>query len=374
MISFWERESLLTTDVAIIGGGIVGLSTAASLAESNPKLNITVFERSILPYGASTRNAGFACFGSLTEVISDIEIMGEEAARELVFQRWIGLKITRQRLGDQAIGFEPNGGFELIREKELLALEHTEKVNHLLADFLPDYITLADEKMNSFGLANQPHQHLVQMADEGQVNTGQLMQALEKYVLSLGVVIRSGAAVKQFEEYASHVSILVDDATRGLIEFKANQVVLCSNAFAKDLVPTADLYPGRGQVFVTQPIDELRFKGNLHMDEGFYYLRNFGDRLIFGGARNLDFETENTHSFELNPHIHDHLEGYLKDLFPSLSFEIDHRWAGIMAFGADKQPIVQQQSNRVILALKMGGMGIALAGNIGETVKDMLSS
>lgn len=373
MISFWERESLLTTDVAIIGGGIVGLSTAASLAENNPKLNITVFERSILPYGASTRNAGFACFGSLTEVLSDIEIMGEEAARELVFQRWIGLKMTRQRLGDAAIGFEPNGGFELIRQKELPAIEQSEKVNQLLSDFLPNYISPADESISAFGIKEEKHQHLVQMADEGQVNTGLLMKALERYVLSLGVVIRSGACVKQFQEKESHVTILVEDAARGSIEFKANQLVVCSNAFATDLIPDVDLYPGRGQVFVTHPIDDLTFRGNLHIDEGFYYLRNLGSRLIFGGARNFDFETENTDSFELNQSIHEHLEAYLKDLFPKTSFEVDHRWAGIMAFASDKKPIVEHHSDRVILALKMGGMGIALAGNIGETVKDLLS-
>jgi glycine/D-amino acid oxidase-like deaminating enzyme len=374
MISFWERESLLATDVAIIGGGIVGLSVAASLAESNPKLKITVFERSVLSYGASTRNAGFACFGSLTEVLSDIEIMGTEAARELVFQRWIGLKITRQRLGDEAIGFEPNGGFELIREKEQPALQHIDEVNELLADFLPDYITDANDLLSPFGLKPDKTQQLVQMVDEGQVDTGKLMASLERYVLSLGVIIRAGASVCNFHESGDSVVLTVNDQSRGKLDFEAKQVVVCSNAFVRDLVPETDLHPGRGQVFATHPISNLPFKGNLHIDEGFYYLRSFGDRLIFGGARNFDFDTENTTVFKLNEQIHDHLEEYLSDLFPALEFEVDHRWAGIMAFGSTKQPIVKPHSDRILLAVKMGGMGIALAGNIGETVKEMLSS
>jgi gamma-glutamylputrescine oxidase len=372
MISFWERESLLHTNVAIIGGGIVGLSAAASLAESNPNLNITIFERSILPYGASTRNAGFACFGSLTEVLSDIEIMGESAARELVFQRWIGLQITRQRLGDAAIGFEPNEGFELIREKELPALEQIESVNALVSDFLPDYLSIADSRFAEFGLRQNTSDHLVRMADEGQVNTGKLMHALEKYVLSLGVQIRTGAFVKQITETDQKVLIEVEDQTRGSIAFSANQLVVCSNAFTKQLLPKTDLYPGRGQVFITKPIDGLNFKGNLHIDEGFYYLRNVGNRLLFGGARNFDFEKENTTDFALNNQIQSHLEDYLHDLLPDISFEVDQRWAGIMAFGKTKQPIVERISAHTSVAVKMGGMGIALAGNIGEMVKEIL--
>jgi gamma-glutamylputrescine oxidase len=372
MISFWERESLLHTDVAIIGGGIVGLSAAASLAESNPNFNITIFERSILPYGASTRNAGFACFGSLTEVLSDIEIMGESAARELVFQRWIGLQITRQRLGDAAIGFEPNEGFELIREKELPALEQIDSVNALVSDFLPEYLSIADSRFAEFGLRQNASDHLVRMADEAQVNTGKLIHALEKYVLSLGVQIRTGAFVKQFTETDQKVLIEVEDQTRGNITFSANQLVVCSNAFTNQLLPKTDLYPGRGQVFITKPIDGLNFKGNLHIDEGFYYLRNVGNRLLFGGARNFDFEKENTTDFALNDQIQSHLEDYLHDLLPDISFEVDQRWAGIMAFGKTKQPIVERISAHTIVAVKMGGMGIALAGNIGEIVKEIL--
>ncbi|MDP4963420.1 MAG: FAD-binding oxidoreductase, partial [Salibacteraceae bacterium] len=120
------------------------------------------------------------------------------------------------------------------------------------------------------------------------------------------------------------------------------------------------------------PIDGLNFKGNLHIDEGFYYLRNVGNRLLFGGARNFDFEKENTTDFALNDQIQSHLEDYLHDLLPDISFEVDQRWAGIMAFGKTKQPIVERISAHTIVAVKMGGMGIALAGNIGEIVKEIL--
>ena len=61
MISIWEKESLLSYDAIVVGAGITGLSTAASLKELSPQLNILVLEKGTFPAGASTRNAGCAC-------------------------------------------------------------------------------------------------------------------------------------------------------------------------------------------------------------------------------------------------------------------------------------------------------------------------
>ena len=80
-VSYWEKDALLSYDIIIVGGGITGMSVAASLAERWPKKSILIFERSLMPAGASTRNAGFACFGSLTEVLSDIDTIGQDGAR-----------------------------------------------------------------------------------------------------------------------------------------------------------------------------------------------------------------------------------------------------------------------------------------------------
>ncbi len=367
MLSFWEKSSLLEADIAIVGGGLVGLSVASSLKEKFPSKNVTIFERSALPYGASTRNAGFACFGSLTEVLSDIDTMGSEAARELLFQRWMGLQITRKRLGDEAIGFLPAGGYELV-ESEIDFEEDVYKVNQLIADFIPDYITSCNDEKLRLGIVAAGD--LYSMKDEGQVNTGALMKAMEHYALQLGVIIRTGCEVVNVESD----SLKIKDRFRGEIDFKADKIFVCNNAFATSLLPEVDVKPGRGQVFITHPISGLPFNGNLHVDEGFYYLRNVGDRLLFGGGRNIDFQTEETLEFTLNNAIQKALEDKLKVLFgQDFHFEIDQRWSGIMAFGEDKLPIVKHLYDNVYVAAKMGGMGIALAGFIGEEIAEIMS-
>jgi gamma-glutamylputrescine oxidase len=82
-LSIWEKESFFApADIIIAGSGLVGLWSAYYLKKKHPSLKITIVERGIIPAGASTRNAGFACFGSLTELLADIDHMGKEKTLE----------------------------------------------------------------------------------------------------------------------------------------------------------------------------------------------------------------------------------------------------------------------------------------------------
>ena len=100
MLSFWESQSYLDQDYLIIGAGIVGLSTAASLLEKQPHARVAILERGILPAGASTKNAGFACFGSLTDLLSVIQAVGVNTALPILTWRGGGRRRLRDRLAD----------------------------------------------------------------------------------------------------------------------------------------------------------------------------------------------------------------------------------------------------------------------------------
>jgi len=370
-VSYWEKNSLLKAEVGIVGGGIVGLSVAASLKEQNPECDVVVFERGLLPTGASTRNAGFACFGSYTELLSDMEVMGEDRARDLLFHRWLGLKITRQRLEKFDVGFEKNGGFELLDSTVELVDDELVHANVLVEDFLPNYFTHATQRKEELGIRGEGQ--LIQMAQEGSIDTGKLMLALENYVRSLGVRFINGAEVRSVDETGKKVRLTLSGADERLIDFDVEQCVIATNAFTNLISTPETIEPGRGQVFITKPIDQLQFKGNLHMEEGFYYLRNVQNRLLFGGGRNLDFDHENTTNFALNGDIQHILEGKLHRIFGAdFQFEIDMRWSGIMCFGKTKEPLMYQHSSNVFVACKMGGMGIALAGHIGEEMAQLI--
>ena len=112
-LSYWELKNWFSkVDFTIVGSGIVGLHTALRLRERFPESKILILEKGVLPQGASTKNAGFACFGSLSEIMEDLKNHSEEQVIQLVQKRWDGLKLLRKNLGDDAIDFNPYGGYE----------------------------------------------------------------------------------------------------------------------------------------------------------------------------------------------------------------------------------------------------------------------
>ena len=97
--SYWERTAFIdNADVIIIGSGLVGLSAALHLKKQAPALNVLVLERGFLPTGASTKNAGFACFGTVSEQISYLKKSSEAEVLRMVDYKWRGLQRLRQNL------------------------------------------------------------------------------------------------------------------------------------------------------------------------------------------------------------------------------------------------------------------------------------
>ncbi len=369
MLSFWEKNSFLNYEYIIIGSGILGLSIACALKEKNPGTTILVLEKGIFPSGASTKNAGFACFGSLSEILSDFERTGIDETVSLVEKRWKGISMLRKRLGDDKTGLLNYGGYELIDQKRL---DITEKINFvnekLYGIFNADVFKIRNEMIAEFGFNNSAVKALVYSEFESQIDTGKMMSSMIDYAASLGIKIINGCNVKRISEKENYVRVIASDSfSDEEIFFSGKKVFACSNAFTKQLLPELNIKPGRGQVLVTKPVKDLKFKGVFHYDEGFYYFRNFGDRVIFGGGRNLDFEKEESSEFELNEKI----QNKLKDLLDNLilygqDYEVDFSWTGIMGFTENKLPLIENISDRISAIISCNGMGIALSSYIAD--------
>ena len=368
MISFWEKQSFIHSHFLIIGSGITGLSTALSLREQFPKKSISILERGIFPSGASTKNAGFACFGSLTELISDLETLGEMEMLSLIESRRRGLETLRNRLGDQEIDYQQHGGYELVTEKEVSALEYIKSMNNkLLPLFGEPVFSLSNDLIRSFGFDENTIKALVYNPFEGQIHTGKMMKSLLKLATQNDISIYTGADVENVDDDNKRVHVKIKNNIHETLTLKAQKVIICTNAFTKKLLPNIELNPGRGQVLVTEPIEKLKFKGTFHFDEGYYYFRNIGDRIIFGGGRNLDLKGETTTAIKNTDLIINNLKEKLEEIIlPNQPFKIEQTWAGIMAFGENKKPIIKRVSPNVIVAAKLGGMGVAIGTTVGE--------
>ncbi len=377
MFSYWEKQSLFNYDHIVIGAGIVGLSTAIELAERFPNQRILVLEKSMFPTGASTKNAGFACMGSVTELLADLKITSESDVVALYSHRKEGLEILRNRLGDENIGYKANGSYELLSENELYALEQIDYLNNLLQPITQkSAFTIAHKKINEFGFSTDFTKGLIENNCEGELHTGKMMRALADVAIERKIEIKTGANVLEFKEEADGVAVFVENNTfKEPIQLKCKTLSICTNAFTQQLLPGENIQPGRGQVLVTKPIKDLKLKGVFHFDEGYYYFREIDGRVLFGGGRNLDFEGETTTEFGLSQLIQDDLEQKLKAIIlPYTSPEIDFRWSGIMAFGEDKQPVVKAISNRIFGAFRMGGMGVALGSKVARDLVQLITS
>jgi len=154
----------------------------------------------------------------------------------------------------------------------------------------------------------------------------------------------------------------------------ASQLLVCTNAFARQLLPQLDIEPARGQILVTSPIDQLPFKGTFHFEEGFYYFRDLGDRVLLGGARNKAFAAEHTDEMVVTDSIQAELERFLREvILPGRNYHIEHRWSGIMGMGGEKMPIIRAINDHVFCAVRMSGMGVALAPMIGEKIAALMT-
>ena len=113
MISYWEKTQLLHYDLVVLGGGITGIFCALHFRKNNPSASIAILERGLFSSGASTKNAGFACFGSLSELIEDEIEFGEEKLLSIIKMRLDGLSMLRETVGDHKMNLKWDGGYEL---------------------------------------------------------------------------------------------------------------------------------------------------------------------------------------------------------------------------------------------------------------------
>lgn len=361
--SYWELKHWFTKiDFAIVGSGIVGINCALQLRKNHPKSKIVIFERGLLPQGASTKNAGFACFGSVTEILDDLNRMSQDEVLTLIEKRWKGIQEFKNKFNN--IDYQNYGGYELFYHDDELYTDNICFLNKLLCPIFNDEVfSLKD---NLFGFKRIKNQ-LIFNQFESQIDTGKMMHEYLKLAHDNNILILNNCKVDYFEDVNSHVEFNVND-----INVRTSKLLIATNGFAHQLLSN-DVKPARAQVLITKPIKDLKIKGTFHLDKGYYYFRNINNRILLGGGRNLAFDEETTTEMTTTNLIQQHLEALLKNvILPDNSFEIDYSWAGIMGVGSSKVPIVKPISNNIFCGVRLGGMGVAIGAQTGRELADLL--
>jgi gamma-glutamylputrescine oxidase len=370
-LSYWEKSYLLEDiDYLVIGAGIVGSACALRLRERYPDARIVILERGWLPSGASTKNAGFACFGSVTEIADDLENMPEDEVWKTVELRWRGLQRLCGRFSPERIGLRFRGSWDLIDNTEDTA-EMKDRIPYFneqiqgitgmekCFSYDPGIAVKCGFKDIAGGWFNRL---------EGELNTALLFRETSILLANAGITVLYGIGAERFEDSGSNVVV---STKNGPIE--AKKLAIATNGFASNLTGDKRILPARAQVIVTGKMEGFELPGTFHYQQGYYYFRSVDNRLLIGGGRNLDKAGETTFALETTENIMGALHELVSEkILPGKSWTTEYRWAGIMGVGDAKKPVIEKLSANVGMAVRMGGMGVAIGSLAGEDLAELI--
>ena len=371
--SHWEtNRELFKGDILIIGGGLVGQSIGIAIQKQKKELKqkplkICIVDK--LPMGqsgASTRNAGFACFGSPTEILDDLIREEENQTVNRISNRIFGLSIWKDWIPSNIIEWNDCSGYEVFEREE--EMNFKEVLNKL------PYLNKIGEAASGNPMIYSKYQRIssklpysIRIKGEASLNPGKAHNSLYGLNKELGNQIVNGVNIPNRNYWHKNSEGWTIPTENGI--FKAKRVVIAANAWTpKILNSDLDITPGRGQILMIKSTKPICYKGVFHAKKGYLYFRNSNNSLIIGGGRNLFQINETSLEMTTTKEVQDYLESYAKDvLLPNQDFSIQNRWAGIMAFSkrGNKDPLLYWDEPDLLIASRMCGMGVALAPIIG---------
>ncbi len=348
--SWWETSTLEKSyDLVVIGAGITGLSSAHFFLRKHPKAKVLILERGYWPSGATTRNAGFACFGSAGELTDDLLHSKETEVRQLLEFRLRGLNLLKTELGEDEIGYHQCGGYEFFDHPK--DEHYLESVGNL--EKFSSWVEEVTGEKDSYQPLMENGKPAIYNRLEGAVDSGKLMRSLLKKAKDSGAEVRMHAPVQEIGE--GEVKL------KSGIRIKSESVLVAVNGFTGDLLKESNVKPARGYVFVTNPLKKKKWKGTCHYNRGYVYFRDLDGRLLLGGARDVDIEGERTSQEGINPQIKKWLIDFANNYLElEEDWNIEKEWSGVMGFGKSKTPEIIKSGKNVVSIAGLGGMGVAI--------------
>ena len=338
------------TEVAVVGGGIIGVAAAYELARLGARP--LLLERRRPGWGASGRNAGL--------------VLGSAAALDAM-----RAVIAAERL--DADYHEP-GHLALASSAAMLERMRAEvaarpptamAVEILSRDACQDVLRMRV----GAGLCGGRW-----MPRAGAVHPARFVSGLAAAACRHGAVIATGTAVRSLRRAPAGDGFDLETPGGSI---RARQVVLaCNTASARLWRPLrALLSPARGQVLATRPLPAL-FGPGLAVDYGTLYWRQAPDGVVvLGGYSHLDPKAETTGREALNGRIQAALESFLPAAFPDLPpVSVAWRWAGIMDQTPDGRPLAGPwpDGSGLWIAAGFGGHGLPPALEVGRALANAI--
>lgn len=354
-------------DVIVVGGGVVGCSTAYRLAKAGK--SVLLLERRGLASGASGRNGGLTGAGS--SMFSDTG----KAVYALTLANLGMLKGLAEEL-DADFELRLPGTLDVATSPEMVAHLHESSQVQRAAGLNVEWLDTqqARELMPSLSEDILGAEYAI---DRGHLWPFGLVHGFANAARRHGAEIRTWVNVTGLIRVGDRVTGVVVNGER----IEAADVVLCTNSYTPQILPelpAGAIVPARGQIIVTQPVPPIiprPFGTNFDKEYG---RQTPGGQILCGGFRRLD-EDEGLGHYEerVSPPVLAGIAQCLAGLFPALKthgVRVVRSWSGIMGFTADGLPLIGRMEGTPGLTLAAGfnGNGFSWAGITGQVISDIL--
>jgi glycine/D-amino acid oxidase-like deaminating enzyme len=349
--SFWlsepapvlsSRPLSAAPDVEVVGGGITGVSCALTLARAGRRVRL--HEAREIASGASGRNGGFALRGGAMTYDSARAWLGHELAADY----W--------RLTEAYVDRMAELGGDALRRTGSLRLAGEDERDELRAE----YEALREDGFEAEWRDELPPPLAGRFPgalfhpDDAVLQPARLVRRLAAAAADAGVELRERSRVAD---------------VAGL---EADTVVVATDGYPSGLLGELEglIIPTRGQMIATEPLPERLFPMPHYGRHGFdYWHQNDEGRLIVGGFRDADMDSEFTATEATTPRIQGALEAFVEALLGRRP-AVTHRWAGIFGLVPDLMPVAGELPGRggVWVAGGYSGHGNVLGLMCGDLV------
>jgi glycine/D-amino acid oxidase-like deaminating enzyme len=388
--SFWFESAGLYTerpnaplrgaqraDIAIVGGGFTGLSSAYNLIRRFPAKRIVLLEGACCGYGASGRNGGFADLGmpGLDDVY---EAAGAEAARAYYDATRRGMQQIHDLVEHHGVAcdLETNGNLTLATEHAHLEALVEQKRRY---DAMGLSVDLLDAAAVRRRVASERFLGGLYDPRDAILNPAKLARGMKRVVEGLGVEVFERSKVLRIEP---------GDPVRIETEFgdlRADRAVVALNGYAPQLGLFVErMVPLCNYVVATEPLDAARRaaigwagrEGLADMRLQFMYLRlTADDRIVFGGEGAPYFYDSQPSSGSYKPAL-ERLERSLLRTFPQLEgIRFTHGWGGTMGFTLDFMPSIGalDEARTVFYGAAFNGEGVVMTQLAGQILAALVA-
>lgn len=398
--SFWARDcgpytpnaslsESISVDVAIVGGGFLGLNTAREFKQDNPNARVAVLEGEVIGYGASGRNGGFnmTLFG-LEPQMTKLR-WGRERTMEAGRYMVKAVNYTKKIIEDNQLDSDySHPGFLRVAysQPQVRTLESAFKIYQELglADEMGMRWVEQEELRSEF---NSP----LFTAGLTEAHTGLLhpckhVRELKRLAMNAGAEIYEQTRVELVERQGDEVLLKTSSGT-----VRAKKVLLATNAYThllkvkglKKLGPRQ--FPLWTCIIVTERLTQQQWdsigwanrQGMEDCRQMLHYFRPTADgRILIGGQDvHAPWGFHSSMDYDSNPPVWDRLEGHLKRMFPSLGdLKVAYRWSGAVSVNPDMVPEIGYVGDeRIICSTGCVGHGVSLTHLNGRLIADLLN-